>query len=53
LATAFIIWDREKKVALPQVFPTSADATAHATRLASKDTRSGKTDTKDVLTVTI
>ncbi len=53
MATAFIIWDREKKVALPGVFPTSNDPTAHAARLASRDTRSGKTDTKDILTVTV
>jgi hypothetical protein len=53
MATVYIVWDRAAKAAIPGTFASSADATAHAARLASKDTRSGKTSTRDSVAVTV
>jgi hypothetical protein len=53
MATVYIVWDREKKVAIPGTFPSSADATAHANRLAARENRSGKAPTRDAVAVTV
>jgi hypothetical protein len=53
MATVYIVWDRDRKVALPGTFASSADATAHANRLAVRELRSGKTSTRDAVAVTV
>jgi hypothetical protein len=53
MATVYIVWDREKKIAVPGTFPSSADGTAHATRLTTRENRSGKASTKDAVAVTV
>jgi hypothetical protein len=53
MATVYIVWDRDKKAAVPGTFPSSADATAHANRLAARENRSGKASTRDAVAVTV
>ena len=53
MATGYIVWDREKKVAIPGTFASSADATAHATRLVARENRSGKASIRDAVAVTV
>jgi len=53
MATVYLIWDREKKAAVPGTFASSADATAHAARLALREIRSGKASTRDAVAVTV
>jgi hypothetical protein len=52
-STVYIVWDRVAKSAVPGTFASSADATAHIARLATKDTRSLKTPTRDAVAVTV